>query len=181
MKKIWFTADTHFYHYNIIKYENRPFGSVEEMNETIINNWNELVDPEEDTVYHLGDISLGSNKKTDEILWRLNGNIRLIQGNHDKLSSVLKERFDWIKDYYKLKVQGHKIILCHYPIYSWDSKHHGSIHLHGHTHTDSHSDFSHPNKINVGMDCWNFKPVELSEILYRVFRDNSPDMDELGS
>ncbi len=69
---IFFTADTHFGHTNIIKYDNRPFASAAEMNEALVANWNCKVSPT-DTVYHLGDVSILRPERTHEILERLNG------------------------------------------------------------------------------------------------------------
>lgn len=80
---IWYTSDTHFYHTNIIKYSGRPFSDVNEMNEKMIYNWNQCVEPE-DIVYHLGDFGLFKRgKKPEDTLARLNGTIHLIRGNHD--------------------------------------------------------------------------------------------------
>lgn len=83
-KHIWVTSDTHFNHANIIKYCNRPFSSVEEMNETIIANWNKVVS-QGDTVYHLGDFALGDKSLIPDFIRRLNGHISFIMGNHDNL------------------------------------------------------------------------------------------------
>ena len=83
-KHIWVTSDTHFNHANIIKYCNRPFSSVEEMNEPIIANWNKVVS-QGDTVYHLGDFALGNKSLIPDFLERLNGHISFIMGNHDNL------------------------------------------------------------------------------------------------
>lgn len=80
--EIWVTSDTHFNHVNIIKYCNRPFLSVEEMNEVIINNWNDVV-PKGATVYHLGDFALGDKSLIPDLLNRLNGHIKFVMGNHD--------------------------------------------------------------------------------------------------
>lgn len=83
--KIFVIADTHFNHENIIKYCNRPFKSVEEMNEAMIKNWNETVS-NKDVVIHLGDFALGSKEKAREIAGRLNGKKILVLGNHDNWS-----------------------------------------------------------------------------------------------
>ena len=81
---IWFTSDTHFNHTNILKYEpnTRPFATIEEMNETIISNWNKVVG-EEDTIYVLGDFFMGLLTDIEPIFKRLNGKVILIRGNHD--------------------------------------------------------------------------------------------------
>jgi len=78
---IWFTSDTHFYHKNIIKFTNRPWNTVEEMNNALINNWNEVVKPN-DTVFHLGDFAFTSNGNWKKLINELNGKIYLILGNH---------------------------------------------------------------------------------------------------
>lgn len=79
---VFFTSDTHFNHSNIIRFCNRPFHNVEEMNETIIRNWNSVVAPD-DIVFHLGNFCLGGAAEWTKILERLNGRIYLILGNHD--------------------------------------------------------------------------------------------------
>lgn len=87
---IYFISDTHFYHSNIIKYSNRPFKDVNEMNETIINSWNSVV-KNDDTVYHLGDFCLSSDDEIKSIFNMLNGNKILIRGNHDRKPIKLNE------------------------------------------------------------------------------------------
>ena len=81
---IYLTSDLHFNHVNILKYEpvNRPFETLEEMNETLIANWNAKVSAE-DTVYVLGDLAMGTVEASRACIERLNGKIVLIRGNHD--------------------------------------------------------------------------------------------------
>lgn len=115
---IFFTADHHFGHANIIRFTNRPFKDIDEMNEELIKRWNEKVG-KEDFVYHLGDLSLGSPQKTKEILDELNGKIYLIKGNHEKSALTYSERFEWIKDYHEMYLdlksgESKKVILMHY-------------------------------------------------------------------
>lgn len=78
----WFISDLHFGHRNICRYSNRPFSSIEEMNEVLIQNWNRCVKPS-DEIWHLGDFAFGSINFTKKILESLNGRINLIYGNHD--------------------------------------------------------------------------------------------------
>ena len=78
----FFTSDTHFNHANIIKFCNRPFKDVEQMNDVMIANWNSVIG-KDDTVFHLGDFCLGGAAEWTKILDRLNGKIYLIMGNHD--------------------------------------------------------------------------------------------------
>lgn len=80
--KVFFTSDTHFNHANIIDFCKRPFGSVEEMNEALIANWNRVVS-KDDIIFHLGDFCFGGSEVWNSILDRLNGKIYLILGNHD--------------------------------------------------------------------------------------------------
>ena len=95
---IFFTADHHFGHENIIKFSERPFESLDHMNEELIKRWNKKIQPG-DTVYHLGDMSLGKPDFTKEILDRLNGNIHLIKGNHEGAALTYPKRFASIRDY----------------------------------------------------------------------------------
>lgn len=166
---IFFTADHHFGHSNIIKYEKRPFANSFEMDEELIKRWNEVVKPK-DQVYHLGDVSLRNPKSTAEILNRLNGKIFLIKGNHEKSTSKLESltRFEWVKDYYFLKLPDKNMIaMMHYCMRIWDKKFYGAWHLFGH----SHSNFKEVEgelAINVGVDCWNFYPVSYEQITRKM-------------
>lgn len=81
ISKVFLTSDTHFYHKNIITYCNRPFETVEKMNETLISNWNKVV-PIDGIVFHCGDFAFGGSEVWHKILPRLNGQIHLILGNH---------------------------------------------------------------------------------------------------
>ena len=162
---IWLTSDNHFHHEKIIQLEGRPFLSVEEMNETLIDRWNLLIKPKDDA-YILGDLTLGSKKENIELFPKLNGKKYLIKGNHDRVTKDWYEHFIWIKDYHELKAFKQTFILFHYPIYSWRKKEKGYIHLHGHTHGgDSHPDFDHALKLNVGVGLNNYYPLELEHII----------------
>lgn len=161
---IYFTADQHYYHKNVIKYEDRPFKTIDEMNQTMIQNHNSIIS-NNDEVYMIGDIGFCQDYMMKSILKQLNGIKYLIKGNHDKFGKSVYEEFVWVKDYYKLKYNNEKFILFHYPIYAWDCKHHGSYHIHGHVHTTSHNDFFDSKKFNVGVDCTGFKPVSIEKIL----------------
>lgn len=162
-RKIYFTADTHFGHTNIIRYCKRPFSSVEEMNETLIERWNSKVTPH-DIVYHLGDFTL--EKIADKYLDKLNGTIRLIPGGHDYWlkhidTKKYAKRLEILPLYYTLKILGLKIILCHYPMLSWDSSSYGSLHFHGHSHGNIPSLYP---RLDVGTDCFDYYPVSLEDI-----------------
>lgn len=169
MKTVFFTADHHFGHKNIIKYSNRPFESVQEMDETMIQRWNEKIKPG-DEVYHLGDVGLCSPEKLRKILDRLNGQKYLIKGNHEKSAIACKEKFEWIKDYHELVVPDTEfekgkqmIVLFHYALRVWNAGHWGTYHLYGHSHgmLEDRSDF---RCFDVGVDCHDFYPLSYEEV-----------------
>lgn len=166
---IFFTADHHFGHENIIKFSERPFESLEHMNEELIKRWNEKIG-ENDIVYHLGDVSLGKPDVTKDILDRLNGKIHLIKGNHEYSALRVSDRFEWIKDYHELSIEDEdathgkqKIILFHYAMRTWNASHHGVWQLYGHSH-GTLSDDENALSIDVGVDCHNFYPISYEEV-----------------
>ncbi len=167
---IYFTADLHFHHTNVINHADRPFSSAEEMNQALIDNWNQRVRTS-DEVYILGDVTLKGVSYANEILPRLHGRKYLIKGNHDRFAdqeSFDKSLFGWIKDYYELKYQKQRFVLFHYPIDSWNHFYRGSIHLHGHSH--NFSDYNDRNvergfrRIDVGVDANHMAPISIEEI-----------------
>jgi calcineurin-like phosphoesterase family protein len=139
------------------------------MREKLIENWNKSVKPN-DTVWHLGDFGFGMTKNRNvmfNIASRINGTINFCLGNHDKLS-YLQDIFpdSNIYHYMILKKPGdynNNIVLCHYPIYAWDGKTHGSIHLYGHVHGDP-IPYS-GRHMDVGVDVNNYEPVSLDYII----------------
>lgn len=162
-RKIYFTADHHWGHNNIIKLQDRPFTSIDEMNECMINAWNEAVDVL-DEVYHLGDIFFKTNKRfMEETLIRLNGQKYLIKGNHDKQIEKpwFEKYFNWIKDYHEITYQDRLIVLCHYPFESWKNSYHGAWHLHGHCHGNLQKK---KNRLDVGVDSVGIIPIEITQI-----------------
>lgn len=153
-RQVFLTGCTHFNHANIIRLANRPFDSVTEMNETMIQNWNRVVQPQ-DRVYHLGDFAYGNAYNRNKIFERLNGDIFLLQGNHDP--------DNWGKMYHTIKHQGRRVVLMHYPIEEWDGWFRGNIHCHCHTHKPEFR--TAERRYNVGVDSTNFTPVPLSVIV----------------
>ena len=177
---IYFTADTHFCHGNIIGHCYRPFSNVHEMNTVMIRNWNSLV-TDRDDIYILGDFMYkGRGKEANDILSRLKGRKYLVKGNHEKyLGDPLfnQKAFEWIIDYFVLEYEkGLELILFHFPIFSWHKSHRGSIHLYGHVHNeaDKNSDFAEklrilgPRAVNVGVDVNDFYPVSIKQIFERI-------------
>lgn len=153
-RRIWFTSDTHFHHKRICELAARPWQNADEMAKGLISRWNERI-ALTDIVFHLGDFSMGSKKRAEEILAQLNGEKLLIRGNHDHNCHTL---FEWWKDLYVLKVQDpltpggiQRIVLCHFPILLWDRRHYGAWHLHGHSHGNLEDDPT-ALRMDVGVD-----------------------------
>jgi calcineurin-like phosphoesterase family protein len=86
-QKVFIISDTHFSHNNIIRYEYRPFKDTDEMDEYMIEKWNNVVS-DNDLVFHLGDVCISSAKRAEEVLKKLNGRKILIRGNHDHFSKT---------------------------------------------------------------------------------------------
>lgn len=142
MRDIWVISDTHFGHENIIKYCNRPFKNVDEMDAFMMYRWNSVVKPG-DKVYHLGDVYMGSGENAYKILNRLHGQKRLVVGNHDDLKSkVLHDHFKKISLWRIMKDFG--LLLTHIPVHESSiseigKKNDGSSYnrltnIHGHIH-----------------------------------------------
>jgi calcineurin-like phosphoesterase family protein len=168
---IHFTSDLHINHANVIKYSQRPYSSVEEMNEAIVNEWNRVVKPT-DTVYNLGDFAFMPYEAFKKILYRFNGIIHLILGNHDKM--IIQHREDLLKQgkirsiqhYLELKTEGQFIVLFHFALRTWNRKHYDSIHLFGHSH-NALDPFD--RSVDVGVDSTQitseYRPVSMPEVL----------------
>lgn len=137
MHNIFFTADLHFFHKNILNFCPTTRGnceSLDEMHQRLIANWNSQVSFN-DHVYCLGDFSFGNSAKTFGILSQLKGQIHLIKGNHDNwVNSYCKTLLTSVSDYKELKVSNKLICMFHYPILEWRNAHYGSYHLFGHVH-----------------------------------------------
>lgn len=180
--KIWLTSDTHWHHLNIIKYCNRPFETVEDMNQTLIDNWNSVIGPD-DHVYHLGDFCFGNVEKWNTVLAPgvLNGHIHLILGNHDPdrvfRDGTMNERFDSI-DYQKiLVIEGWTVILNHFPFLSFSNNiDHKVMQLFGHIHSGP-GEFGNIlpegykvqwNQYDVGVDNNGYIPVSWAQVKERM-------------
>lgn len=165
MSNTFFSSDIHFGHANIIKYCDRPFASVDEMDEAIIERHNSVVKPG-DTWYFLGDLSFcKDHEKTRKLLLRMNGIKAWIPGNHDDPFAVLTTGMGVKEGLYEIKhLSRRPITLCHFPMLSWNQSHRGAIQLHGHVH--SKVPFLDPaiRRMDVGVDGHNFYPWEWEEI-----------------
>ncbi len=157
---LWVTADTHFGHKKVIKYSKRPFDSIEEMHAIIIENWNKVVHPR-DVVWHLGDFCWGRNP--EQYRKPLNGQIHLCLGNHDaKNKNRLIPLFNWVGDVRYLKYRKERFFLSHYAHRTWRRSNRGSYHLYGHSHGDLPS---FRRSMDVGVDCHNFTPIHLDQVV----------------
>lgn len=183
---IWFTSDSHLGHSNIINYTDRPFANVDEMDTAIINRWNDSVGPDE-IVYHLGDFCLGNYTQFCEYIEQLNGRIHILSypWHHDsRWISTAMSRVDALcksKSGHRIRLlppmevieidrhdgerYNQKITLCHYPMESWESSHHGALHLHGHVHTLGNL-IGSGLKLDIGVDNTSFRPVSLLAVLH---------------
>lgn len=168
---IYFTADLHFYHDNVIQHAKRPFQNAEQMNKALIQNWNHKVNPN-DEIYILGDFTMKGSELAMEILSQLKGRKHLIKGNHDRFvdqSSFEPSFFESISDYREINYMNTRFILFHYPILEWNHFFRGSIHLHGHQH--NHADYNYQNlqngirRYDVGVDANHMSPVSADEII----------------
>ncbi len=172
---LWFVSDNHFGHKNIIKYSNRPYSSVEEMDEQMIQAHNAVV-RDKDVVWFLGDFAFARWERIAAIGERLNGEKHLVYGNHDdEIKKALGLVFPpddyptspWKshQDYKEIKWNGQKIVLFHFGQRVWNKSHHGSWHLYGH----SHGDLPPLGKsVDVGVDAkWihdEYRPTHIDEI-----------------
>lgn len=179
---IYYIADWHYNHENVIHFDNRPFEDVKEMNSKLIKNWKERV-TDNDTVYVLGDMFWSKYEK--EMLWvldQLPGKKVLIIGNHDRMipNSRVKDKFVQCTHYLEIDDKGRKVVLCHYPIPCFKNHYYGWYHLYGHVHNSFEwnmmekaknlmfSLYGHPcHMFNVGvmMPYMNYTPRTLDEII----------------
>ena len=180
--KIFWTSDSHYFHNNILKYCNRPFETVEAMNEALVANWNSVVKPD-DHVYHLGDFCFGNVEKWNWCLepGRLNGHIHLILGNHDPervfRDGTMFGRFDSIDFQKILIIEGWTVILNHFPFLSFSNNlDHKVVQLFGHIHSGPDGIGNvmtggkelQWNQYDVGVDNNNYTPVSWAQIKERM-------------
>lgn len=178
---IWFTADTHFGHANIIRHANRPFKTVDEMDDAMIASINTLVH-QSDILYHLGDWSF-----QDPVKYRRMVNcqhIVLILGNHDHRIRRHPHHYYSLFSIHSLgleiKAGGQDITLCHYAMKVWNKSHHGAWHLYGHSHGTLPED---PNSLSfdVGVDCWGYKPISFDEVRAKMATKTFKPVDRHGT
>ena len=170
----FFTSDTHFNHANIIRFCNRPFKDVEQMNDVMITNWNNAIS-KDDTVFHLGDFCLGGAAEWTKILDRLNGKIYLIMGNHDlkNIRQGFISRFEHVAMQMRIEIGKKRIYLCHYPFLCFEGSYKDDVwQLFGHVHTRRSNSgidagrlqYLYPTQYDVGVDNNNFTPVSFGQV-----------------
>ena len=182
VNKLFFTSDMHGFHTNIIKYCNRPFGSVEEMNEALVANWNSVVGPD-DHVYNLGDFCFGNVEKWNWFLepGKLNGHIHLILGNHDPdrifRPGTMIERFDSIDFQKVLIIEGWTVYLNHFPFASFSNNLDNNVlQLLGHIHSGPtgignvmlNGNNLQWNQYDVGVDNNNYTPISWRSVINKI-------------
>jgi calcineurin-like phosphoesterase family protein len=148
--KYWVTSDLHFFHKGVLRFcpDTRPWKSVEDMTEGLIEHWNSVVGAE-DEVLHLGDFSFKAKEATEAILDRLNGNITFVYGNHDR---VLRDQIKVNgKDYLEFRYNGVKVCAMHFHISNWNQQGRGAIMLFGHSHG---SYFPEGRTLDCGWDAY---------------------------
>lgn len=193
MNKIYFSSDFHFCHTQPFCYEPRGFTSPEEMNETIIKNFNEVIDDDDD-VYFLGDLMLNDNDAGMAAAARLRGRWHLILGNHDtnnrqelykKLPNVVEITYATI-----IKYGHYHFYLSHYPTLTGNDKpglRANLLNLYGHTHQKVPISYYSPYMYNVGVDAHNCKPVSIEQVIedmrqhYQEISNIADQYAEMGS
>ena len=180
-KHIFFTSDSHYGHSNIIWMCKRPYTNVEEMNRKLIENWNNVVKPD-DLVFHLGDFAFGGQPLWRSIREQLNGNIILIKGNHDdrNLKNGCKVLFDGVHDQVKFYIENRCIYLNHYPFLcyggSYRSEEDAVFQLFGHVHSGPNSTgldndrlkILFPYQYDVGVDNNNYTPISWEAVNEKI-------------
>lgn len=167
----YYIADVHFGHENVIKFDNRPFKNVEEMDSVLIENWNARV-KDEDNVYILGDFCYRAKEKPSWYLKRLNGKKHFIQGNHDKRLLQDKEAVEQLESIEKMqfvKDGENTIVLCHFPIAEWNGFFRRAWHIYGHIHGKCDETFRYMKKLeralNAGCMLNEYQPVTFRELV----------------
>lgn len=177
MTKIFFTGCTHYGHKNILKLSNRPFGEIEHHDDTLINNYNKIIS-NEDVCYILGDICWNQSYESYKNLFnRLNGRKIIIIGNHDNKQNLIKCKKDGlIVDLYEgktIQIGKDRVYLSHTPCREWVGFYHNTYHLYSHCHGNIDD---YKQSTDVGVDCWEYEPVEWSEIKQYIDENCEPNV-----
>lgn len=164
---IWYTADLHFGHANIIGFCDRPFASAEAMDEALLANLQACVAPD-DELWIIGDFAFGRAAKRAGYLAGMFASVpgrkHLVNGNHDGEAA---RALPWasVQDVARVRDGEHVFLLCHYPMITWDGARRGALQLFGHVHQNWRGT---RNSVNVGVDVWDFRPIAADEIAARA-------------
>ena len=167
----FYISDLHFGHQNAIVFDQRPFSTVEEMDETIITLWNRRV-TDDDDVYIIGDFAFRNQKPEEWYLSRLNGRKNLIIGNHDGKLLKNETAMSYFMSVEKMKHvsdQGAQFCLCHCPIADWNGMYRGAYHIFGHIHREKNDVYQYMKTriraLNAGCMIHQYQPVGLQELI----------------
>lgn len=176
---IYFTSDTHFHHENILKFCNRPFSDIQEMDNKLVENWNSVVS-EDSLVFHLGDFAWGGYNAWKHVRDRLNGEIILIKGNHEEKNmtqTAERELFSLVAYQVKIRVEDRAVYLNHYPFLTYAGVYRIEKdmvwQLYGHTHSGplssngkdmSRLEMAFPTQYDVGVDNNSFRPISWNSV-----------------
>ena len=159
---IFFTSDTHFGDMRVLRFDHRPFPSIDAHDEALVERWNAIV-TRHDIVWHLGDFALGPEPaRVDALLGGLNGEKHLVAGNNDDDATLALTGWASVGYYAELMVDRRMLVLCHYAFRTWNGMGRGAINLHGHSHGKL---TPIPRQYDVGVDAQAFRPVTLADIL----------------
>ena len=163
-RNVWVWSDLHFGHKNIIRFSDRPFPDIPTMDEMLIKNFNDLVQPDDISIW-VGDIAFYPDDKANSILHRCNGYKIQVVGNHDFNKQKLKNlHFDEVHIVYNLRINDRVVAFTHYPM---DNLPKGWYNVHGHVHVGK-ADLSSPRHINVNCEFTEYKPITLDSIADRI-------------
>ena len=177
---IYYISDLHIGHKNAIRFDERPFADIDDMEREIVRRWNEKVGTDDD-VYILGDVFYRYKGSRADFLKRLGGRLHLIVGNHD--FEILKNEaalgcFESVDKLRQIVDDGRRAVMCHYPIISWNMKHFGAYHVYGHVHANINEGtifmMKQERAFNAGCMINNYDPCTLLELEEnnRVFKNS---------
>jgi len=162
---VWIWSDLHFFHKNIIAFSERPYADVDEMNEHLVANHNDYVQPDDICIW-VGDVGFGKDSKINEVLDQCNGYKILIVGNHDFNKRKLRDlNFDEIHLLYQIPTQHGDLVLTHYPMENIEDP---WFNIHGHLHAFPKLDTGHPLHYNVNCEGHGYRPISLKQLINDV-------------
>ena len=206
-KRIYFSSDWHVGHKNVLKFDNRPFSTLEEMHEALIKNFNHYV-PKHGVTYFLGDMGICSHGLLKSVITRLNGTKILVSGNHDgNMYSMYEAGFDVVTNKAQINIGKNIVTMSHCPLYgvfredttgmrgctgeeNWHNEEKfkdrfsfydfGQYHLHGHIHAGPHNGKKRIDgrQMDVGVAANKYKPVSISEVESWIARHKKAQFDD---